>query len=112
MQLLNFNLCNFNLIHILISPFRSDCHLKKKIIMRFLLTYLLQVILLFNGALTSPFELTEKYIEEYAGGIKDLENLSHETIFKEETLDETALNEEEATKSKLINFPICISIYC
>lgn len=66
--------------------------------MRFLFVYL-EALILFNGIVCSPFELTEKYIEEYAGGIKNLENLSHETVFKEESLDESTLNEDDAIKS-------------
>lgn len=48
----------------------------------------------------SPFELTEKYIEEFNVGIKNLRELSENYVFQEEHLDPTVLNEEEAAKSK------------
>lgn len=59
---------------------------------------LLSFLLLLSGIYASPFELTEKYIEDFATGIKNLEKLSHETVFKEDSLDEAVLDEEDAAK--------------
>lgn len=61
---------------------------------------ILLLLLIAQHVYGSPFELTEKYIEEFNVGIKNLQELSENYIFKEEHLDPTVLNEEEAAKSK------------
>lgn len=50
--------------------------------------------------LSSPFELTEQYVAEFAKGIEGLKKVAAETEFKEGIYDPLKYNETEALKGK------------
>jgi hypothetical protein len=51
---------------------------------------------LITTVLSSPFEITQKYIEEFKSGIETLKKTAHEHTFKEENFDFDLHNETEA----------------
>lgn len=50
--------------------------------------------------LSSPFELTEQYVADFAKGIEGLKKVAAETEFKEGVYDPSKYNETEALKGK------------
>ncbi|RZC43261.1 glucose dehydrogenase [FAD, quinone]-like, partial [Asbolus verrucosus] len=60
------------------------------------MSIILLLLMITASVLSSPFKLTEEYVEEFKSGIAALKKIAHEHTFKEENFDHSLYNTSEA----------------